>query len=121
VQRATSAVLLSLALIGCAGQSVGPVGVDHPANSDAPAAPPLARSNTLALQSDPEPSDPPAPASAAGAVAYACPMHPKVTSSVPGKCPICGMALKPAGARPATQPAGAPDHDHGAHDHGGHE
>ena len=24
---------------------------------------------------------------------YTCPMHPEVTSSKPGKCPKCGMAL----------------------------
>jgi uncharacterized protein with PIN domain len=24
---------------------------------------------------------------------YTCPMHPKVTSSKPGECPECGMAL----------------------------
>lgn len=26
-------------------------------------------------------------------VTYTCPMHPEVTSSKPGKCPKCGMAL----------------------------
>jgi hypothetical protein len=62
----------------------------------------------------------PAPV-AVSAVKYVCPMHPKVTSNAPGKCPICGMALKRVGAQPSTQPAGAPDHDHGAHEHGGHE
>ena len=27
------------------------------------------------------------------AAVYSCPMHPEVTSSEPGKCPKCGMAL----------------------------
>jgi len=26
---------------------------------------------------------------------YTCPMHPEVTSPVPGKCPKCGMVLQP--------------------------
>jgi FtsP/CotA-like multicopper oxidase with cupredoxin domain len=30
------------------------------------------------------------------ATSYACPMHPEVTSSEPGKCPKCGMQLLPA-------------------------
>jgi hypothetical protein len=29
----------------------------------------------------------------AHAEVYVCPMHPNVTQSTPGKCPICGMAL----------------------------
>jgi P-type Cu+ transporter len=29
---------------------------------------------------------------------YTCPMHPAVVQSTPGDCPICGMALEPAGA-----------------------
>ncbi len=35
----------------------------------------------------------------ATAVSYACPMHPSVTSSVPGDCPICRMALEPVAPR----------------------
>ena len=31
---------------------------------------------------------------AATQAAYVCPMHPKVTSDKPGKCPICNMTLK---------------------------
>jgi hypothetical protein len=122
MRRATSILLfVSTALTGCAGPSVAPVGIEHPANPDAPAAPPPARSNTLAPQNEASRPHVAAPAAAAGVVKYVCPMHPKVTSNAPGKCAICGMALKPAAAQPATQPAGAPDHDHGAHDHGGHK
>ena len=33
-----------------------------------------------------------------GAARYECPMHPEVTSRKPGKCPKCGMALRPAKA-----------------------
>lgn len=29
----------------------------------------------------------------AGAMAYACPMHPEVVSNQPGKCPKCHMDL----------------------------
>ena len=31
----------------------------------------------------------------AGAILYACPMHPENHYSEPGKCPICGMTLEP--------------------------
>ena len=30
---------------------------------------------------------------------YTCPMHPDVRQTGPGKCPHCGMALVPEGAR----------------------
>jgi FtsP/CotA-like multicopper oxidase with cupredoxin domain len=33
------------------------------------------------------------PTSAAGSVAYACPMHPEVISDAAGRCPKCGMKL----------------------------
>lgn len=34
-------------------------------------------------------------ASSASASEYTCPMHPQIVQSVPGACPICGMALEP--------------------------
>lgn len=35
-----------------------------------------------------------APSVVAGVI-YTCPMHPQIRASVPGACPICGMALEP--------------------------
>ncbi len=32
---------------------------------------------------------------------YTCPMHPEIQQAGPGDCPICGMALEPAGLPPA--------------------
>jgi hypothetical protein len=113
VQREFSIFSLALALAGCAGESARPIGADHPAHPDAPAAQPMTRSTTLELQSglaSAAGSTSPVPAASSG---YACPMHPAVTSAAPGKCPVCGMALKPVAAPPATQ--------HSGHDHGGHE
>ncbi len=37
----------------------------------------------------------PAPASAADAAVYTCPMHPEIRRNAPGSCPICGMSLEP--------------------------
>jgi FtsP/CotA-like multicopper oxidase with cupredoxin domain len=37
--------------------------------------------------------DPAALPEGAGPVIYACPMHPEVTSTEPGRCPKCGMKL----------------------------
>jgi len=39
---------------------------------------------------------------------YSCPMHPDVTSSRPGKCPRCGMALRRVGTAPGTSAIPAP-------------
>jgi protein SCO1/2 len=38
---------------------------------------------------------------------YSCPMHPEVKSKSRGKCPKCGMELRPASVKAAT-PAAAP-------------
>jgi FtsP/CotA-like multicopper oxidase with cupredoxin domain len=51
-----------------------------------------------------------------GAVSYACPMHPEVTSDQPGRCPMCGMKL--LAAELVTQPAAGHDPDAMEHDTG---
>ncbi len=49
------------------------------------------------------PAPPPAaPAHAAHGTVWTCPMHPEVQADAPGPCPICGMALEPAGAAEHT-------------------
>ncbi len=39
----------------------------------------------------------PAPEAAPKGTIYTCPMHPQIRQIGPGSCPICGMALEPAG------------------------
>ena len=47
----------------------------------------------------------PAPApSAQKGVVYTCPMHPQSRQAKPGSCPICGMALEPAGVSDESGP-----------------
>jgi Cu(I)/Ag(I) efflux system membrane fusion protein len=55
-----------------------------------PEMPPTPSMHRPAMGATPMPSAPP---SMPGV--YSCPMHPEVTSPIPGKCPKCGMDLQP--------------------------
>jgi FtsP/CotA-like multicopper oxidase with cupredoxin domain len=54
--------------------------------------------------------DPAAMPADAGPVAYACPMHPEVTSDQPGRCPKCGMKLLAVTQAPAATAYACPMH-----------
>lgn len=60
-----------------AAETTSPIGTGAAADSSATSATPNDTTTT-------------APA---GAMAYACPMHPEVVSNQPGKCPKCHMDL----------------------------
>src|SRR5215470_17876505 len=42
-------------------------------------------------------------------VRYVCPMHPEVTATAPGSCPICGMALSEVRGAAAVREPARPD------------
>jgi Cu(I)/Ag(I) efflux system membrane fusion protein len=71
-------------------------GVPAPApmlmNAPAPAMMPTTAPAPMAL--------PPASSSAPAEKDFSCPMHPEVHSTMPGKCPKCGMDLVPAPRQP---------------------
>ncbi len=46
----------------------------------------------------------PSPPAPKGTI-YTCPMHPEIRQIGPGSCPICGMALEPAGISEDTGPS----------------
>ena len=41
-------------------------------------------------------------------ITYSCPMHPDYKSKKPGKCPKCGMTLRPDNPAPTPQPSPSP-------------
>src|SRR3954447_5529072 len=41
-------------------------------------------------------------------VTYSCPMHPDFKSKKPGRCPKCGMTLRPDTPAPTPQPSPTP-------------
>jgi len=63
--------------------------------------------------------DPAAMPEAAGPVTYACPMHPDVTSTEPGRCPKCGMKLL-ASQAPTVTTYACPMHPEVVSDQPGH-
>src|SRR5947209_1904337 len=94
------AASFALLLFGCGGHvAPTPLSANHPASPQALEAPSPPPSQTLASNGSATAT---APATQSvpgmqhdmhGMTLYTCPMHPKVTSDKPGKCPICGMRL----------------------------
>ena len=77
---------------------------DDPSNPSAPAS----AMSPIALYETPpadaahgihRPKKPPAEPDAGTTTLYACPMHPEVQQTGPGRCPKCGMQLVPMEAR----------------------
>ncbi len=52
----------------------------------------------------PKPAEEAPPAPAPPGTIWTCPMHPEIRQDKPGACPICGMALEPAGIAPDAGP-----------------
>jgi hypothetical protein len=90
--RISAAVISGAIAAGCA--SAPPPPSQSPGDPSNPAAAEMSRApmtTPAASAADPGPT----------VTAYACPMHPEVTSTQPGqKCPKCGMTLVPRKATP---------------------
>jgi Cu+-exporting ATPase len=52
----------------------------------------------------PKPAETPPPAHVAPGTIWTCPMHPEIQQDKQGVCPLCGMALEPAGIAVDTGP-----------------
>jgi hypothetical protein len=124
--RGVLVVVAALIVTGCAsnGAERDPAaGADHPANPNAPAAPPPATFTMLKLAGPARRAAPATAPTSQPAGAYICPMHPEVTSTAPGICPKCKMKLEQkktnaptAASSPPAPSAGQNAHEH---DHGG--
>ena len=87
----------------------GRVCVDDPMPMPTPASPAASPRDQAAGQ----PLAASGPADQAGDSLYSCPMHPQVTRTEPGRCPICGMDLvakSAGGAGAGTEASGMPGH-----------
>ena len=97
-----SSLKAALSSLGSPPPGAGPH-AGHSPGTLAPPPDPAAGPAPPKAKASPTPKAKPTPTAA-----YACPMHPEVTSDRPGSCRICGMALVPA-KPPAPRPSG---HEH---------
>lgn len=95
IARIVTTVLYLTLLTGCASQTLQlPISTNDPANPNAPESAFSPRTNFFQAEipvTEAQPLSEPTPPTI-----YACPMHPEVAQSVPGKCPTCGMRLVPS-------------------------
>ena len=116
--------VLPLALFACA--TLPEIGIDHPAHPEASTAQTAPLSSTLAVENldmkkmSMDSGNAPAmnhdhgghatmPDGDKQVTLYTCPMDPEVVQDKPGKCPVCGMRLKPMPVKTDEEGDG---HDH---------